>query len=190
MILTLFDTSPILPPGFEYMENFISPAEEDALFRFIATMELKPMQFHQYEAKRLVAGFGRSWSFTEKTVKTGMPLPAAFDGLRQKVAEQAKMPAERFEQLLVTKYPPDAVINWHRDAPPYQVLAGVSLLADVNFRLRPHEKAKQVRGNTLSLTVKRRSLYIMRNEAKTAWQHSTSPAKAERVSITFRSLED
>jgi len=52
---------------------------------------------------------------------------------------------------LVTEYPEGSVINWHRDAPPFDVIAGISLLPDCTFRLRPQEKLKQGRGSVISL---------------------------------------
>jgi alkylated DNA repair dioxygenase AlkB len=93
-------------------------------------------------------------------------------------------------ELLVTEYPPGSVINWHRDAPPFDVIAGISLSADCTFKLRPHEKEKQNRKSILSFPVKRRSLYLIQGEARTNWQHSIAPVKEMRYSITLRTLRE
>jgi alkylated DNA repair dioxygenase AlkB len=186
---TLFDITPELPQGFSYYPNFITPAEEKALTESIEKLELQAMKFHQYEAKRKVLGFGRGWSFTEHQLKQGNPMPVQFDPLLDKIAEKLVIAKEMIAQFLVTAYPPGAVINWHRDAPPFNMIAGVSLLADCNFKLRPHDKAKRSGNATISLEVERRSLYIMQGPAKTEWQHSTTPLKTLRYSLTCRTLK-
>ncbi|MBX9850590.1 MAG: alpha-ketoglutarate-dependent dioxygenase AlkB [Cytophagaceae bacterium] len=91
--------------------------------------------------------------------------------------------------MLVTEYPTGSVINWHRDAPPFDLIAGISLLSDCKFRLRPHDKSKQCRTSIISFPVKRRSLYIMQGPARTDWQHSIAPVKETRYSITLRTLK-
>jgi alkylated DNA repair dioxygenase AlkB len=93
-------------------------------------------------------------------------------------------------EMLITEYPPGSVINWHRDAPPFDQIAGISLLSDVTFKLRPHDKAKQNRKAILSFPVQRRSLYILQGEARSEWQHSTAPVLTTRYSITFRTMRD
>lgn len=75
---TLFDISPVLPEGFTYCPDFISMEEEQALIKIIEQYELKNMQFHEYEAKRKVLSFGKGWSFTEKQLKQGSPIPDSF----------------------------------------------------------------------------------------------------------------
>jgi hypothetical protein len=59
----------------------------------------------------------------------------------------------------VRSFLPRSIINWHRDAPPFDRIAGISLLSDVTFKPRPHDKAKQNRKTTVSFLVERRSLY-------------------------------
>ncbi|MEJ7586858.1 MAG: alpha-ketoglutarate-dependent dioxygenase AlkB, partial [Ferruginibacter sp.] len=100
------------------------------------------------------------------------------------------IPQELIAQFLITEYPIGSVINWHRDAPPFDVIIGVSLAADCIFKMRPHEKDQQTRQATISLPVKRRSLYAMQGISKTQWQHSTAPVKKIRYSLTFRTLKN
>lgn len=61
---------------------------------------------------------------------------------------------DAFAELLITEYPVGSVINWHRDAPPFDLIAGISLMADCTFRLRPNDKAKQTRASVISFPVK------------------------------------
>jgi alkylated DNA repair dioxygenase AlkB len=185
---TLFDITPVLPEGFSYFPGFITRQEEEALLTFIKGYSLANMKFHEYEAKRKVMSFGRGWSFTEQCLKDGEPFPAGADFLVERIATKLSIKKEQVAQFLITEYPVGSVINWHRDAPPFEIIAGVSLLSDCVFKLRPHDKNRQTRSATLSLPVQNRSLYIMQGAAKTAWQHSTAPVKQTRYSLTFRTL--
>lgn len=183
---TLFDITPQLPEGFQYSPNFITEAEEKLLLETIGKYELQTMKFHQYEAKRKVMNFGRGWSFTEQQLKQGAPIPAEFDFLIGKIATKLAIPTSTFTQLLITEYPVDSVINWHRDAPPFNIIAGVSLLSDCIFKLRPQDE--KLRQKAIQLPVQKRSLYSMQGPAKTAWQHATAPVKQKRYSLTFRTV--
>ena len=116
---TLFDISPVLPPGFTYTENFISYEEETALLNAVKELDLNNMKFHQYEAKRKVISFGRGWSFTEQQLKQGNAIPGEFDFLVEKIAAKLSITEELIAQFLITEYPVGSVINWHRDAPPH-----------------------------------------------------------------------
>ncbi len=185
---TLFDIAPILPSGFTYSPNFITEAEEQRLLAIISKLELATMKFHAYEAKRKVVNYGQGWSFTEQQLKPGNEIPGEFHFLVERIADHLNIPKEQIVQFLITEYPVGSVINWHRDAPPFEIIAGVSLLSNCEFKLRPQEKEKQTRSATISLPVQRRSLYTMQGISKTAWQHCTAPLKTVRYSLTFRTV--
>jgi len=186
---TLFDISPVLPEGFSYSPGFISEAEEMQLVKTIEQFDLQNMKFHEYEAKRKVISFGRGWSFTEQQLKEGNPIPGEFDFLVERIADHLQIAKLSIAQFLITEYPVGSVINWHRDAPPFETIVGVSLLSDCIFKLRPHEKEKQTRSATISLPVQRRSVYTMTGISKNAWQHCTAPLNKVRYSLTFRTLK-
>jgi alkylated DNA repair dioxygenase AlkB len=186
---TLFPIEPQLPTGFAYLKNFISAAEEDELLRIIREIPVHPFHFQGYEAKRKVASFGYDWSFETQSLRKGKDIPVAFQWLIERIASFLNRKTEDFAELLLTEYPPGAVINWHRDAPPFDLIAGVSLHTDCLFRLRPYGKEKQGRTSVLSLPVQRRSLYVMEKEARTGWQHSIAAVKDTRYSITLRTLK-
>lgn len=186
---TLFPVEPAYPEGFLYIPQFITAAEEDYLLEVISAIERHSFQFQGYEAKRKVASFGYDWSFEHRRLSKGKEIPEVFDPLIQKLARQLSLPKEAFAELLITEYPVGSVINWHRDAPPFDLIAGISLLSDCTFRLRPHDKARQSRRSTSSFVVERRSLYIMKGPARTDFQHSMAPVKSPRYSITLRTLK-
>ena len=163
---TLFPIEPEFPEGFSYIPDFISEAEEAELCRLIAHIPLHPMQFQGYEARRKVESFGFDYHFDTRRLTKAKPIPREFQLLIRKVATHLSLPETDLEKLLITEYPPGSVINWHRDAPPYELIAGVSFLSDCVFRLRPHDKAKQGRGSVISFPLQRRSLYVMKGASR------------------------
>lgn len=186
---TLFQLEPVLPAGFLYYPEFISCQEEAELLREIQGIKLHTFYFQGYEAKRKVTSFGYDWNFEKQLLTKGRAIPASFGWLIERVAETCSIPHHEIAELLITEYPVGSVINWHRDAPPFDIIAGISLSTDCTFKLRPQEKTKQTRQSVLSVPVSRRSLYILKDEARTHWQHSTSPVKQIRYSVTLRTLK-
>ena len=176
------------PDGFHYFPDFISAEEELALVEEIEKTELHTFMFQGFEAKRKTASFGYDYSFNKRAISKGKPIPAAFNTVIKKVANKLSIDNNDFAELLVTEYPEGSVINWHRDAPPFDVIAGISLLSDCVFKLRPQDKSKQNRNSVISFPVKRRSLYIISGVARTDWQHSIAPVKQVRYSATLRTL--
>jgi alkylated DNA repair dioxygenase AlkB len=186
---TLFPEEQHFPDGFLYFPGFLSKEEEEGLVQEILMIDLHPMIFQGFEAKRKTKSFGFDYSFDHRRLSKGKDIPDAFHFLMEKVAGRISIAADEFKELLVTEYPAGAVINWHRDAPPFDLIAGVSFLTDCNFRLRPHDKSLQNRKSIISFTVEPRSLYIMQGPARTDWQHSIHPVKQTRYSITLRTLK-
>jgi alkylated DNA repair dioxygenase AlkB len=185
---TLFPFEPQYPDGFQYVPCFITEAEESHLLQAIAATPLRTFVFQGYEAKRKVASFGQDWSFEHQRLTKGKEIPRAFQPLINKVASHLSIQPEAFAELLLTEYPAGSVINWHRDAPPFDLIAGVSLGSGCTFRLRPHDKALQGKTSIISMPVQPRSLYVMQGPARTDWQHSIAPVKDVRYSITLRTL--
>jgi alkylated DNA repair dioxygenase AlkB len=188
-MLTLFDELPVLPEGFYYYPDFITQAEEQQLIATIQQIELHAMVFHQYTAKRKVASFGYDYNFSTRELTKGVKIPEVFNWLIDRAAKQLLINREQIAELLVTEYPVGSVINWHRDAPPFESIAGLSLSADCIFKLRPYDKSLQSRKSIISLPVRQRSLYIMQGPARSEWEHSTAPVTEVRYSITLRTLK-
>ena len=188
-MLSLFDNEARFPEGFQYYPDFLTDAEEAYLIRQIANTPLHNFTFHGYEAKRKVASFGYDWNFETRTLRRGNDIPEEFRGLLNKVSNHLSVSSDKFAEILLTEYPPEAVINWHRDAPPFDLIAGISLLADCIFRLRPYDKTKRSRSSIFPLTVKRRSLYVLQGVSRSDWEHSILPVKGTRYSVTLRTLK-
>ena len=67
----LFPISLKLPEGFTYREDFLTPQEEQELLDVIRQVEVKPMIFQGFEAKRKVASFGYDYSFDNRRLTKG-----------------------------------------------------------------------------------------------------------------------
>jgi alkylated DNA repair dioxygenase AlkB len=184
----LFSIEPQYPSGFSYYPDFISAEEEEQLVRIIGTLQLSNLVFHGYEAKRKVASYGYDYHFDSRSISKGDPVPPGFEFLIIKVAEKLQLSPADLQEVLVTEYPVGSVINWHRDAPPFDIIIGVSLLSDCSFKLRPYDKSKQGRGSIVSIAVKRRSLYVLQGPVREEWEHSIPALKHIRYSITLRTL--
>ena len=184
----LFPIHPAVPEGFSYVLDFLNEAEENMLLQSISTYDLHPLLFQGFEAKRKVISFGYDYSFDRRTLTKGKPIPADLHWLLEKAAAQLGVKND-FAEVLITEYPPGAVINWHRDAPPFEKIAGISLLSECTFRFRPFDKEKQTRKSIISIPLPRRSLYLIEDEARIAWQHSIPAVTATRYSITLRTLK-
>ena len=96
------------------------------------------------------------------------------------------LPAAALSEALLTEYQPGAPIGWHRDAPGFGIVVGISLLSACRFRFRRGSGRDAER---ISLTLDARSAYVLNGPARTVWQHSIPEVATLRYSITFRTLK-
>lgn len=178
---TLFD---VLPAGFAYHPEFVGVDEARELVERISAMEFGQVVMRGMTARRRVKQFGWRYSFESARVSPGADLPDFLLPLRARVASLANLDAEALAETLVTEYPPGAAIGWHRDAPMFGVVMGVSLLAPCSFRFRREGSGEK----PLKVELAPRSAYILDGEARTEWQHHIPAVRALRYSITFRTL--
>jgi len=97
----------------------------------------------------------------------------------------AGVEGDALAEVLVTHYPPGAGIGWHRDAPAFGVVVGVSLLGACRLRFQQGRGAAR---KTRALTLAPRSAYVLDGAARWQWQHAIPPGREERYSVTFRTL--
>lgn len=174
-----------LPEGFVYAPEILNEAEERALLDVIAGIDFREFQMHGVTARRRVAHFGWHYSFDSRGLTPTSPMPESFEEVRRRAAALASATAEDFAETLVTEYRPGAGIGWHRDAPPFGVVAGVSLGSACRMRF---QKGKGEERQTTAIELAPRSAYVLSGEARTKWEHMIPPTKGLRYSITFRTL--
>jgi 2OG-Fe(II) oxygenase superfamily len=186
--LSLF--APELPPGFSHREAFISADEEAYLVERIGGVTFSSFEMRGVAARRRVAFFGTAYD--ERFVTPDLPdflLP-----VRARFAEWAGVPAGAFAMALINEYTPGAPIGWHRDAPQYDMVAGLSLLSPCRMKLRPYIRpadrggAPARRGATHEIRLEPRSAYLMTGEARNAYEHHIPAVSLLRYSVTFRTL--
>lgn len=93
---------------------------------------------------------------------------------------------------LINEYRPGTPIGWHRDAPQYDMIAGVSLLSACRMKLRPYRSPAATpaprRSATHELILAPRSAYLLTGEARQEYEHHVPPVAELRYSVTFRTL--
>lgn len=173
------------PEGFLYREEFLSKGEEAELLRIFGGLEFAAYDYHGYLAKRRIARYGVNYDInTQKLSESVQPVPDFLLGVRERAAELAGVAADELAQAMVSEYSVGAPIGWHRDAPQFGVIVGISLGSTCRMRLKPYEG----KGKILSLRLEPRSIYVMRGAARSRWQHSIPAVEEMRYSITFRTL--
>src|SRR5258708_25160280 len=91
-----------------------------------------------------------------------------YEPLRATGADCTGDPPTRIEQALVTEYRPGTPLGWHRDAPDYERVAGVSVGGWARMRLRRYPPGKD---KPIVLELAPRSAYQMQDVARWSWQH-------------------
>jgi hypothetical protein len=177
-----------LPQGLHYRDDFITEAEERELLDAIADIAFSDFEMRGVVARR-VAFFGQSHDRM-----TAGPLPSFLLPLRASVAQWASVEAKAFAMALINEYRPGSPIGWHRDAPQYDIVAGISLLSPCRMKFRPYRSSAAIqpqsgrRSATHQLVLARRSAYLMTHESRAAYEHHIPPVTDLRYSRTFRTL--
>ncbi|HEV7869383.1 MAG TPA: alpha-ketoglutarate-dependent dioxygenase AlkB [Chthoniobacteraceae bacterium] len=186
----LFANIAPVPEGLVYQPEFISCEEEGELIVAIEAIPFAEIRMHGVVAKRRAAHFGRGYEYNSAKLKAAPPIPEFLLPLRQRVARLAGRKAGNFAEVLVTDYPAGAGIGWHRDAPAFDIVVGVSLLSacTMQFRPWPVEQGAPKRRKPLAQVLEPRSVYILQGPSRTAWEHHIPEAPNRRYSITFRTL--
>ena len=177
-----------VPDGFHYRGEFVTAAEERALAAALERVPFSDFEMRGVVARRRVAFFGRSYG--REAVP---PIPAFLVPLRAAVAAWAGVEPGAFVMALINEYRPGSPIGWHRDAPQYGQVAGVSLLSSCRMRFRPYaparpDPAQAARRATHEIVLAPRSAYLMTGVARASYEHQVPPVAALRYSITFRTL--
>jgi alkylated DNA repair dioxygenase AlkB len=137
-------------------------------------------------ARRRVAHFGFTYGYESAALAPGPEIPGFLRPLRERCASLAGKDPARLEEVLVTWYPPGAPIGWHRDAPGFGTVVGVSLLSPCRLRFRPGRAGRAAYEQVLEP----RSAYVLAGAARWSWQHSIPAGPRTRYSVTFRTVRE
>ncbi|MBN9465173.1 alpha-ketoglutarate-dependent dioxygenase AlkB [Brevundimonas sp.] len=177
-----------MPDGFSYVPDLIGVEEEARLIEAFADYDLQSFVHMGNPSRRQVRNFGVDFDYERKVAVAAPPIPEIFDPVLDAVAARTGTPRSELVELLVTYYPAGAEITWHRDSRAFELVFGVSLLADAELRLRPASRKGRHRGDVLKFVAARRSLYALSGPARTDWMHHVPPVKTPRYSLTIRTL--
>jgi DNA oxidative demethylase len=181
---SLFDPA-ILPEGLLLQEEFLDRDEERALVERFRSLEFHDMRMRGVTARRRIIDYGWRYSFESFKVSEGPPLPDFLLPIRERAAIVAGLSSEVLTEALLTEYPPGATIGWHRDAAPFDVVVGISLVSPCRFRFR---RGRTGAWQTTEVLLAPRSIYVLTSAARREWQHSIPAVSELRYSITFRTL--
>jgi alkylated DNA repair dioxygenase AlkB len=172
-------------PGFVYRRDFLSPDEERQMLAGVAALEFHDVKMRGQIARRRTTHFGWTYGYETWRIEPGPPIPDFLLAARERAAAVGGVAAEDLVEVLVTHYPPGAGIGWHRDAPMFGVVVGVSLAGACRFRFQRGKGGERL---TAHARLEPRSAYALGGQARWQWQHSIPPAKTERYSVTYRTL--
>jgi len=175
-----------LPEGLVYRSDFLGEADATRLLQTLEGLEFHEIRMHGQVARRTARHYGIAYDYERPAEsEEGEPLPDWLLPVRDRIAELAGVEPEAFVEALVQHYPPGAPIGWHRDAPKFGIVAGVSLASAARMRF---QRGKGEKREVTEVVLEPRSAYVLTGKSRWSWQHSIPPGKEERYSITFRTL--
>ncbi len=156
--------------------------------RVLEGLDYREVVMHGQAAKRTVRHFGLDYDYQARDTVPTDPLPEELEFLRERAAALAEREPGELVQILISRYPPGAGIGWHRDAPMFGRVVGVSLGAPCRMRFQRRTKEGERLVEELDLAP--RSAYLLSGQARWTWQHSIPATKELRYSVTFRTLKE
>jgi DNA oxidative demethylase len=173
------------PQGLVYEPELLSVEQEAGLLERFESLRFDPIVLHGRAARRSGRHFGLDYDYEARTPQHGEPLPDWILPVRERAAELAGHDPDELVEVLVQRYPPGSTIGWHRDAPAFGTVVGVSLGGASRLRF---QRGKGDDRRVWEVLLEPRSGYVLAGKARTSWQHSIPPTKELRYSITFRTL--
>ena len=173
------------PEGFTYRAEFLSISEERALIDAIGRLPFQEIRMRGQVARRRTVHFGWLYGYESWRIEPGPPIPDFLLPLRARCGELAGLDADDLAEVLINEYPPGAGIGWHRDAPMFGTVVGVSLGAACRFRF---QRGKGAERDARAIVLEPRSAYVIDGDARWHWQHSIPSTSVLRYSVTFRTL--
>jgi alkylated DNA repair dioxygenase AlkB len=173
------------PPGLRYELELVPAPLERQLLDVFEDLRWDPIVIRGQAARRTARHYGLDYDYESRTPMPGEPVPDWLAPARELAAQFAGFEPDELAEILVQRYPPGSTIGWHRDAPAFETVIGLSLGGFSRLRFqRGKGDARQV----LEIGLEPRSGYVLAGEARRSWEHSIPPTKELRYSVTFRAL--
>lgn len=176
--------TPDWPSGFDYFPDFISREEEEMFLAFARKLPWENYEMHGVVALRKIFRYGVNYSFEGKDA-IARDIPKEFDFIIERGAKALNVDPSEIVQVLFTHYPVGAPIGWHRDAPMFESLLGISLASSCTMKLKAYDPRIPMQ----KIDLAPRSAYIMTGESRWKWEHHIPAVKEERYSLTMRTLK-
>jgi DNA oxidative demethylase len=173
------------PHGLAYAPDVVTVPDEARMLGHLAHESYGEVRMRGQVARRTVRHYGMSYDFESGQIAAGDPIPDWLSELRRRCAELLGVPDERLAECLLTRYPAGATIGWHRDAPMFGDVVGVSLRSACLLRF---QRGRGDQRRVFEQVLEPRSAYALTGASRSGWQHSIPPVAEERYSITFRTL--
>jgi DNA oxidative demethylase len=173
------------PRGLLLRQDVITISEERGLLARFETLRWDPIVIRGQAARRTARHFGLGYDYESREPRPGEPIPGWLDEARTAAAKLGAVGPEQLVEALVQRYPPGSTIGWHRDAPAFGTVVGISLLGSARLRF---QRGRREQRRTWEVELAPRSGYVLADEARRFWQHSIPATKELRYSITFRTL--
>lgn len=182
--------APDTPDGFRHRDDFISTTEQTELVAHISGVEFSNFELRGVVARRRVAFFGATYDAGDAPAR---PMPDFLRPLIDRAAAWAGVKPDAFAMALINEYRAGAPIGWHRDAPQYDIVAGISLLSPCRMRFRPYVSPVRRSGGrrrtaTHEIVLAPRSAYLLTGASRSNYEHRIPPVAELRYSLTFRTL--
>jgi alkylated DNA repair protein (DNA oxidative demethylase) len=172
------------PPGLVYRPAFLTDAEQAELLGVLDALDFRPIVMKGQTARRTARHYGLGYDYEARgPLEPTEPIPPWLAGLQERSAALAERPAEELVEALVQRYPAGATIGWHRDAPMFGVVVGVSLGSACRMRFQRTVAGER---SVREIVLDPGSAYVLTGQARWSWQHSIPPTPALRYSVTFR----
>src|SRR4051812_32456149 len=171
--------------GLRFELELVPPAMERELLDVFEELRFDPIVIRGQAAKRTARHYGLDYDYEARAPMPGEPAPDWLVPVRALAAEFAGFEPDELIEILVQRYPPGSTIGWHRDAPAFGTVTGISRGGSSRLRF---QRGKREAREVWEILLEPRSGYVLAGKARSSWQHSIPPTKELRYSITFRTL--
>jgi alkylated DNA repair dioxygenase AlkB len=176
---------PETPEGLRYLPDFLDQAEEAELLARLRTLDYAEVRMHGQVARRVVRHWGVGYDFDTRQLRPGDAIPRWLDAVRARAAEAIGRAPEVITEALATYYQPGATIGWHRDAPAFGDVVGVSLGSGCLMRF---QRGKGDERRVHEQELEPGSGYVLAGAVRNRWEHSIPAVPHQRWSLTFRTI--